>query len=161
MNGLRSSLNNFMVDGVDNNAYGTSNQGFSNQVVQLNPDAVEEFRVVTNNFSAEYGRAGGAVINASVRSGTNAYHGSAWEFLRNTKLNAVGFFRPSTGVKPVLVQNQYGASFGGPIIKDKTFFFADYEGLRRVERNLSFATLATLEQRQGRFGSTGAQSAHG
>jgi hypothetical protein len=152
VNGLRSSLNNFMVDGVDNNAYGTSNQGFSNQVVQLNPDAVEEFRVVTNNFSAEYGRAGGAVINASVRSGTNDFHGSAWEFLRNTKLNAVGFFRPSTGVKPVLVQNQFGAAFGGRIIKDKTFFFLDYEGLRRVERNLQFATLPTLEQRQGRFG---------
>ena len=153
VNGLRSSLNNFMVDGVDNNAYGTSNQGFSNQVVQLNPDAVEEFRVTTNNFSAEYGRAGGAVINASVRGGTNAFHGSVWEFLRNTKLNAVGFFRPATGVKPVLVQNQFGASFGGPIFKDKTFFFADYEGLRRVERTLQYATIPTLEQRQGRFGS--------
>ncbi len=152
VNGLRSSLNNFMVDGVDNNAYGTSNQGFSNQIVQLNPDAVEEFRVVTNNFSAEYGRAGGAVINASVRSGTNQFHGTVWEFLRNTKLNAVGFFRPSTGVKPVLVQNQFGASFGGPIRKDKTFFFANYEGLRRVERNLQFATLPTLDQRAGRFG---------
>ncbi|MDZ4799085.1 MAG: carboxypeptidase regulatory-like domain-containing protein, partial [Bryobacteraceae bacterium] len=152
VNGLRSSLNNFMVDGVDNNAYGTSNQGFSNQVVQLNPDAVEEFRVVTNNFSAEYGRAGGAIINASVRSGSNQFHGSAWEFLRNTKLNAVGFFRPSTGVKPVLVQNQFGASFGGRIKRDKTFFFVDYEGLRRVESNLAFATLPTLEQRQGNIG---------
>jgi hypothetical protein len=152
VNGLRSSLNNFMVDGVDNNAYGTSNQGFSNQIIQLNPDAVEEFRVVTNNFSAEYGRAGGAVINASVRSGTNSFHGSAWEFLRNTKLNAVGFFKPSSGVKPVLVQNQFGASLGGPVLKDKTFFFVDYEGLRRVERNLQFATIATPEQRQGRFG---------
>ncbi|MBI4902078.1 MAG: carboxypeptidase regulatory-like domain-containing protein [Acidobacteria bacterium] len=152
VNGLRSSLNNFMVDGVDNNAYGTSNQGFSNQIVQLNPDAVEEFRVVTNNFSAEYGRAGGAVINASVRAGTNQFHGSVWEFIRNTKLNAVGFFRPSTGVKPVLVQNQFGASFGGRIVRDKTFFFADFEGLRRVERNLQFATLPTLEQRAGRFG---------
>jgi hypothetical protein len=152
VNGLRSSFNNFMVDGVDNNAYGTSNQGFSNQVVQLNPDAVEEFRVVTNNFSAEYGRAGGAIINASVRSGSNQYHGSAWEFLRNTKLNAVGFFKPSTGVKPVLVQNQFGASFGGPVVKDKTFFFADFEGLRRTESNLQFATLPTMDQRQGRFG---------
>jgi hypothetical protein len=152
VNGLRSSLNNFMIDGVDNNAYGTSNQGFSNQVVQLNPDAVEEFRVVTNNFSAEYGRAGGAIINASVRSGSNSFHGSAWEFLRNTKLNAVGFFRPSSGVKPVLVQNQFGASFGGPIRRDKTFFFANYEGLRRVESNLQFATIPTPEQREGRFG---------
>lgn len=152
VNGLRSSLNNFMVDGVDNNAYGTSNQGFSNQVVQLSPDAVEEFKVQTNNFSAEYGRAGGAVINASVRGGTNVFHGSAWEFLRNTKLNAVGFFKPSTGVKPVLVQNQFGAAVGGPIQKDKMFFFADYEGFRRVERTLQFATLPTMEQRAGNFG---------
>jgi hypothetical protein len=152
VNGLRSSHNNFLIDGVDNNAYGTSNQGFSNQVVQLNPDAVEEFRVQTNNFSAEYGRAGGAVINASVRSGTNAFHGAAWEFLRNTKLNAVGFFRPATGVKPVFIQNQFGASFGGPILRDKLFFFADYEGFRRVERTLQFASIASLDQRQGRLG---------
>jgi len=152
VNGLRSSLNNFMLDGVDNNAYGTSNQGFSNQIVQLNPDAVEEFRVVTNNFSAEYGRAGGAVINASLRSGTNEFHGSVWEFMRNTKLNAVGFFKPASGVKPVLVQNQFGASMGGPIRKDKTFFFADYEGLRRVSRTLEYATIPTPEQRQGKIG---------
>ena len=151
VNGLRSSLNNFMVDGVDNNAYGTSNQGFSNQVVQLTPDAVQEFKVQTNNFSAEYGRAGGAVINASVRSGTNQFHGSAWEYLRNTKLNAVGFFKPSTG-KPTLVQNQFGGAFGGPIQKDKIFFFADYEGFRRVDRTLQFASLPSAQQRAGNFG---------
>jgi hypothetical protein len=152
VNGLRSSHNNFLIDGVDNNAYGTSNQGFSNQVVQINPDAVEEFKVQTNNFSAEFGRAGGAVINASVRSGTNEYHGAVWEFLRNTKLNAVGFFRPASGVKPVLVQNQFGGAFGGPIRRDKLFFFADYEGFRRVERNLEFASIPSLEQRAGRLG---------
>ncbi len=119
-----------MLDGVDNNAYGTSNQGFSNQIVQLNPDAVQEFKVQTNNFSAEYGRAGGAVINASLRGGTNQFHGAAWEFLRNTQLNAVGFFKPSTGIKPVLVQNQFGGAFGGPIVKDKAFFFVALEGIR-------------------------------
>ena len=151
VNGLRSSLNNFMVDGVDNNAYGTSNQGFSNQVVQLTPDAVQEFKVQTNNFSAEYGRAGGAVINASVRSGTNQFHGSAWEYLRNTKLNAVGFFKPSTG-KPTLVQNQFGGAFGGPIQKDKMFVFGDYEGFRRVDRTLNFATLPSAQLRAGNFG---------
>ncbi len=152
VNGLRSSHNNFMVDGLDNNAYGTANQGFSSQVIQLSPDAVQEFRVQTGNFSAEYGRAGGAVINASIRSGTNIFHGSAWEFLRNTKLNAVGFFRPSTGVKPVLVQNQFGAKFGGPIRKDKLFFFVDYEGFRRVERGLQYASIPSVEQREGRLG---------
>ena len=93
VNGLRSAVNSFILDGVDNNSYGTSNQGFSNQVVQVSPDAVEEFKVQTNNFSAEYGRTGGAVINASMRSGTNAFHGTAWEFNRNTKLNADGLLQ--------------------------------------------------------------------
>ena len=108
VNGLRSALNNFILDGVDNNSYGTSNQGFSNQVVQVSPDAVEEFKVQTNNFSAEFGRAGGAVINATFRSGTNQFHGAAWEFNRNTKLNATGFFKPSSGVKPKMNRNQFG-----------------------------------------------------
>jgi Carboxypeptidase regulatory-like domain/TonB dependent receptor-like, beta-barrel/TonB-dependent Receptor Plug Domain len=152
VNGLRSSLNNFVLDGIDNNAYGTSNQGFSNQVVQPSPDAVQEFKVQTNNFSAEFGRAGGAVINASLRSGTNEFHGSAYDFLRNTSLNAVGFFKPTRGEKPVLIQNQFGGTFGGPIIKDKTFFFVDYEGFRRITKELVFATVPTLEQRQGRIG---------
>jgi hypothetical protein len=116
VNGLRSALNNFILDGVDNNSYGTSNQGFSNQVVQVSPDAVEEFKVQTNNFSAEFGRAGGAVINASFRSGTNQFRGTAWEFNRNTALNATGFFKPSSGVKPTMVRNQFGGVFGGPII---------------------------------------------
>ena len=107
VNGLRSAVNSFMLDGVDNNSYGTSNQGFSNQVVQVSPDAVEQFKVQTNNFSAEYGRTGGAVINASMRSGTNQFRGTAWEFNRNTTLNAVGFFKPSTGVKPKFDRNQY------------------------------------------------------
>jgi hypothetical protein len=151
VNGLRSSHNNFLIDGVDNNAYGTSNQGFSNQIVQLNPDAVQEFRVQTNNFSAEYGRAGGAIINATIRSGTNEFHGALWEFLRNTQLNAVGFFKPATG-KPTLVQNQFGGAIGGPILKDKMFFFANYEGFRRVERTLQYANIPSMEQRQGNIG---------
>jgi hypothetical protein len=151
VNGQRSALNNFSVDGVDNNAYGTSNQGFSNQVVQITPDAVAEFRVQTNNYSAEFGRAAGAVINATIKSGTNTFHGSAWEFLRNTSLNAVGFFKPAQGVKPTFIQNQFGGTFGGAIKKDKLFFFADYEGLERVQRSLQFATVPTVNQRAGRF----------
>ena len=141
VNGQRSAFNNFVLDGVDNNAYGTSNQGFSNQIVQINPDAVAEYRVATDNYSAEYGRASGAVINATIRSGTNSYHGSVWEFVRNTQLNAVGFFQPTGGVKPVFQQNQFGGTLGGRILRDKLFFFVDYEGLRRVQRALTFATI--------------------
>jgi len=152
VNGLPSSQNNFQLDGVDNNAYGTSNQGFSNQVTQVSPDAVQEFKVQTNNFSAEYGRVGGAVINASLRSGTNRLHGSLYEYLRNTDLNATGFFKPAGGVKPVQIQNQFGGSIGGPIVHDKLFFFADYEGFRRISNTLQFATLPTLAQRQGQLG---------
>lgn len=152
VNGMRSSQNNFVVDGVDNNSYGTSNQGFSNQVVQITPDAMQEFRLETNNFSAEFGRAGGAVINASIRSGTNAFHGSLWEYLRNTSLNATGFFKPVQNRKPVLIQNQFGGAIGGPIKREKAFFFADYEGFRRIQRTVQFATLPTMEMRQGILG---------
>jgi hypothetical protein len=152
VNGMRSALNNFILDGVDNNSYGTSNQGFSNQVVQVSPDAVEEFKVQTNNFSAEFGRAGGAVINATFRSGTNQFHGTAWEFNRSTALNATGFFKPSSGVKPKLDRNQYGGVFGGPLIRDRAFFFADYEGFRQVSRQVTFASVPTLAQRLGSMG---------
>jgi hypothetical protein len=151
VNGMRSSQNNFVIDGVDNNAYGTSNQGFSNQVVQLTPDAVAEFRLETNNFSAEYGRAGGAVINAAIKSGTNEFHGAVWEYLRNTKLNAEGFFHPRDG-KPVLIQNQYGGALGGPIRKNSMFFFADYEGYRRVSKQIAFSTLPNAAMRRGELG---------
>ncbi|HXK04556.1 MAG TPA: carboxypeptidase-like regulatory domain-containing protein, partial [Verrucomicrobiae bacterium] len=152
VNGQRAESNNFMLDGIDNNAYGTSNQGFSNQVVQINPDAVAEYRVETNNFSAEYGHASGAVIVATTKSGTNQLHGSVWEFLRNTDLNAIGFFQPLGGVKPNYNQNQFGAAAGGPIKKDKLFLFADYEGLRRSQSQLTFATLPSVDQRKGNMG---------
>jgi carboxypeptidase family protein/TonB-dependent receptor-like protein len=148
VNGLRSTFNNFLIDGVDNNAYGTSNQGFSNQVMQPPPDAIGEFKVVTNNMSAEYGRAAGATINVNYRSGTNTIHGTGWEFLRDTSMNAAGFFVPVTG-KPALERNQFGGVFGGPILKNKAFFFADYEGLRQTRKVTGFATIATPAQRQG------------
>jgi len=152
INGMRSQFNDFILDGVDNNAYGTSNQGLSNQVIQVAPDAVQEFSVITDNYSAEYGRVGGGVINASVRSGTNQLHGTVWEFLRNTDLNAVGYFKPTGGQKPVYIQNQFGAAAGGPIMHDKMFFFVDYEGWRRLQRSLTIASVPTLAQRTGTFG---------
>lgn len=151
VNGLRSTANNFLLDGLDNNYFGTSNQGFSNQVVQPPPDAVAEFRVITNNMSAEYGRAGGATVNTSVRSGTNQFHGAAWEFFRNTQLNAVGFFKPTAG-RPVQNQNQFGFTFGGPIVRNRTFFFIDYEGYREVSSSVSFATFPNVPQRSGSLG---------
>jgi hypothetical protein len=152
VNGLRSAVNSFILDGVDNNSYGTSNQGFSNQLVQVSPDAVEQFKVQTNNFSAEFGRTGGAVINVSMRSGTNAFRGTVWEFHRNDALNAVGFFKPTRGVKPQLLRNQFGFVFGGPVVRNRTFFFADYEGFRQISRTLTFASVPTLDQRQGVLG---------
>lgn len=150
VNGMRSTYNNFLLDGLDNNAYSTSNQGYSSQVVQPSPDAVAEFKVITSNFSAEYGRVGGGVINTALRSGTNEFHGTAYEFLRNTDLNAVGFtFSPSVFQKPTLQRNQFGATLGGPIIKNKLFFFVDYEGFRQLQRYLNFDSIPDVSDRNG------------
>ena len=149
VNGLRSTFNNFLIDGVDNNAYGTSNQGFSNQVMQPPPDAVAEFKVVTNNMSAEYGRSAGATINVAYASGTNRLRGSAWEFVRDTSLNATGFFKPSSGEKPPLERNQFGGVVGGPIARNRAFFFADYEGFRQTRGLPVSSTIPTLAQHNG------------
>lgn len=152
VNGLRSTFNNYLLDGIDNNAYGTSNQGFANQVAQPAPDAVAEFKVITNNYSAEYGRSGGATIDVALRSGTNDFHGAAYDFLRNTNLNAIGYIfgaRPATFKKPTLQQNQFGVTLGGPLVKNRVFFFGDYEGFRALARTLTFASIPTLAERQG------------
>jgi len=149
VNALRSTFNNFLIDGVDNNAYGTSNQGFSNQVMQPPPDAISEFRVVTNNQSAEYGRAAGATVNVAYRSGTNQIHGDAWEFFRDTALNAETYFKPADGSKPTLRRNQYGGTIGGPIVQNKAFFFGDFEGFRQDKTSTAFSTLPTSAQASG------------
>ncbi len=150
VNGMRSTYNNFLLDGLDNNAYSPSNQGYSSQVVQPSPDAIAEFKVITSNFSAEYGRVGGGVINTALRSGTNQFHGTAYEFLRNTDLNAVGFtFSPAVFQKPTLQRNQFGVTIGGPIIKNKLFFFGDYEGFRQLQRYLNFDSIPDSTDRIG------------
>jgi hypothetical protein len=149
VNGLRSVFNNFLIDGVDNNAFGTSNQGFSNQVMQPPPDAVSEFRVVTNNQSAEYGRTAGATINVLMRAGTNQIHGDVWEFFRNTSLNAEPYFLPADGKKPPLTRNQFGGVVGGPIVQNKAFFFGDYEGFRQDKQQTAFSTIPTSQQDAG------------
>jgi hypothetical protein len=152
VNGLRFELNNFQLDGVDNNAYATSNVLNSNQVLQISPDAIEEYSVQTNNYSAEYGHAAGAIINATIRSGTNKLHVVLWEFDRNTVLNATGFFKPVSGVKPVLRKNQFGLTIGGPIWRDRTFYFADYEGNRLDQESIVYSVVPTVAQRQGIMG---------
>ena len=152
VNGMRSTYNNFLMDGVDNNSYGTSNQNYSSQVVQPSPDALAEFRVITSDFSAEYGRVGGGVVSAALRSGTNQFHATLYEFLRNTDLNAIGYVfgaRPSTFVKPTLHRNQFGVTIGGPIIKDKLFFFGDYEGYRQKQGYLNFYSVPSTNDRLG------------
>jgi len=152
INGLRSEFNEFMLDGLENSNYGTSNQGFANENISPSPDAVSEFRLETNNYSAEYGRMPGAVINVSTRSGTNQYHGHAWDYLRNTDLNSIGPVLPVTGQKPKLIRNQFGGTFGGRLIKDKAFFFADYEGLRQIfNYQLAPVSLPNAQQRLGHF----------
>jgi len=152
VNGMRDTFNNFQLDGMDNNSYGTSNQGYSSQVVQPSPDALAEFKVITSNFSAEYGRVGGAVVTAALRSGTNEFHGTLYEFLRNTDLNAIGYqfgARPATFQKPTMHRNQFGVTIGGPIIKNKLFFFGDYEGYRQLQGYVNLITLPDAAERTG------------
>jgi hypothetical protein len=158
INGQRSMFNNFLLDGLDNNAYGESNQGFDNQIIAVPPDSVAQFQVVTNNESAEYGRSSGATVNVATQSGTSRYHATLYEFIRNTDLNATGFFKPTqvggTGIttpfkKPTFNRNQFGVNFGGPIVKDKLFFFLDYEGFRQVLKPLSVLTLPTQNELNG------------
>jgi len=149
VNGMRSTYNNFLLDGLDNNAYGTSNQGYSSQTVQPSPDAIAEFKVITTNYSAEYGRVGGAVINAVMKSGTNEFHGTAYDFVRNTVLNAGGYEFAQPFIKPPLNRNQFGTTVGGPIVKNKVFFFADYEGLRQLLHYNNFDSIPDATDRQG------------
>lgn len=145
-NGQRSDSNNFMVDGIDNNNY------LSGAVAQLpSIDSIQEFEVQTNNFSAEYGRNSGAVINLVTRSGSNELHGSLFEFLRNSELDARNFFDNSALPKPGLRLNQFGATLGGPLRKNRTFFFLDYEGFRRRAAITRTTNVPTLLERQGIF----------
>jgi Carboxypeptidase regulatory-like domain/TonB dependent receptor/TonB-dependent Receptor Plug Domain len=153
VNGQRSMFNNFLLDGMDNNAYGESNQGFDNQIIAPPPDSIAQFEVVTNNESAQYGRSSGATVNVASASGTNSYHSTLYEFIRNTDLNAAGYFKPTVGttpfVKPVFNRNQFGVDFGGPILKNRLFFFLDYEGFRQTLKPLVVLTLPTQSELKG------------
>jgi len=146
VNGTRGNLNNFLLDGIDNN----SNDNAGN-ILKTNVDAIQEFKVQTSNYSAEFGRSGGAVINATTKSGTNQFHGTAFEFLRNSALDARGFFAPPSQPKPPFRQNQFGGTLGGPILRNKTFFFMDYQGTRIGTSKTDISTVPTPAQINGDF----------
>ncbi|MBI3683040.1 MAG: TonB-dependent receptor [Acidobacteria bacterium] len=145
ISGSRGNQNLFLFDGQQFNAL------FRNTGLNYPPpDAMQEVKVLTNSFSAEYGRNAGSVFQVVTRSGTNEIHGSFWEFLRNQKLNARSFFAPA--IKPQLIQNQYGAAAGGPIRKDKLFLFGSYEGLRVRPASLGASAFPLTEgERRGEF----------
>ncbi|HYO81037.1 MAG TPA: TonB-dependent receptor [Bryobacteraceae bacterium] len=152
VNGNRAFNNAFQLDGVDNTSYSNSFRGLNVQVVQPSVEALQEFKIQTNAYSAEYGRSSGALINAVTRSGSNNLHGSLYEFHRNDDLDAANFFANRNGLqKPFRLRNQFGAAAGGRIVKDRTFFFADYEGLRDRAGVVRLSSVPNPIWRQGIF----------
>jgi hypothetical protein len=147
-NGQRVEQNNFILDGVDNNSNLVDFLNASSYVVKPPPDALQEFRVQTGNYTAELGHSAGAVINATIKSGTNDIHGSLWEYFRNDALDARDFFAAQT---PVYRQNQFGGTLGGPILKNRLFLFADGEENRVIFGETGTYTVPTAKMRTGDF----------
>ena len=152
-------MNNYLLDGIDNNSDTVDFLNGTNFVVLPPLDAIQEFKVQTTDFSAEYGRSGAAILNATTKSGTNEFHGDGWEFFRNDVLDAADFFENANGIKKGdLQQNQFGVAIGGPVAiphvfngRKKLFFFGDYEGLRRVQGEVSTGTVPTVAERNSGF----------
>ena len=147
--GQRTTDNNYLLDGFDNNTDDTSFDTNQAEVIKPSVDAIQEFKVQTNAYSAEFGRAAGGVVNLTLKSGTNLFHGTAYEFLRNEKLDARNFFDPAK--TPPFKRNDYGATLGGPVRKDKVFFFFSYEKLARRESSTVNNTIPTTAMRTGDF----------
>src|SRR5580658_3012965 len=147
-NGARSLQNNFLLDGIDNNANLGDVLNGAAYVVQPAVDAIAEFKVETNSYSAEFGRGNGAIMNAVIKSGTNQIHGDVWEFLRNDKFDAINAF--DTSQQPYK-QNQFGFTLGGPIVKNKMFIFGDYEGLRIRQGLPQLSAVPTQDEIAGNF----------
>jgi hypothetical protein len=151
-NGLRPAQNNYLLDGIDNNANLVDFLNGTAYSVKPPVDAIQEFKIETNNYSAETGRSAGAVLNATIKSGTNAFHGAAWEFLRNDILDAANYFENAGGLKKgEFRQNQFGATLGGPIRRNKTFFFMDYEGTRIRQAFPYVSTVPTALERSSGY----------
>ena len=148
-NGVRPYQNSYLLDGIDNNSLSQDLTNEASYVYGPSPDAIAEFRVQTNSMSAEFGRSGGAVMNVNIKSGNNGFHGAAFEFLRNDKLDAKNFFAGSA--KPEYRLNQFGAAGGGPIVKNRTFFFVDYQGTRQRTGQTFLSTIAPAAWRTGDF----------
>jgi hypothetical protein len=146
VNGMREANNGFLLNGAT-----VQESGFGGTAVIPNLDSIAEFRIITNNFDAEYGNYSGGQINVITKSGTNGYHGDLFEFLRNTNLDGRDYFVPTRGAYH---QNQFGGTFGGPIKRDKIFFFGDYQGNRVVQaRKHSFLGPHARGTRRRLFGS--------
>jgi hypothetical protein len=147
ISGARPQQNNYRLDGVSLNDYANGAPG-SVLGGNLGVDAIQEFSVLTSNYSAEYGKTSGGVVNAITRTGTNQFHGSVYEFLRNSRLDSKNYFDPA-GKIPPFKRNQFGGAIGGPIIKDHTFFFADYEGIRQSKGISSLTNVPSQAVRNG------------
>jgi hypothetical protein len=149
ISGARPQQNNYRLDGVSLNDYANGAPG-SVLGGNLGVDAIQEFSVLTSNYSAEYGKTSGGVVNATTRSGTNSFHGSGYEFLRNSALDAANFFENAGGIpKAPFKRNQFGGAIGGPIVKNHTFFFADYEGIRQSKGIANHNFVPSLAARSG------------
>ncbi len=150
-NGQRGQNNNFMVDGIDNNE-----SWINSTILQPSVEATQEFKVYTANAPAEFGRSSGGIVNVQTRSGTNEMHGSVYNYLRNSALDARDFFQRKTDLNqrriPAFRQNQFGATYGGPIIKNNWFIFGDYQGLRQGRGLNVTSVVPTAAQRSGNFG---------
>jgi hypothetical protein len=149
-NGARSLDNNFLLDGIDNNSNLPDLLNEANYVVMPPPDALEEFKIETGNYDAEFGRATGAIVNATTKSGSNQFHGVLYEFLRNQAFDALNYF---DSTQQPYHQNQFGATLGGRIIRDKLLFFVDYQGLRSSQAQNINSTVPTDAERAGDFSS--------
>jgi len=153
VNGNRTFQNLFLVDGVDNNNYILGVDTNSMQAIRPPLDAVQEFKVESSNYSAEYGRSAGGLINVVIKSGTNTFSGSAFEFFRDDALDANDFFANRAGLeKAPLRYHQFGGTLGGPIARSRLFFFGSYQGTRSTRSETTSVSVPTPEQRRGHFG---------
>lgn len=150
-NGARPIQNSYLLDGIDNKNRILGFDKSSSQIVQPIIDAIQEFKVQTSTFSAEFGQAAGGVVNVTMKSGTNELRGNVFEFLRNSKMDATPYFQPASGGKPLFIQNQFGGTLGGRIIRDRTFFFGSWQTSREVNAAPQVGSVPTPEMTQGIF----------